>query len=108
MKLDCFEEVKRLTSEMVAIPSINKEPHGETAVARYVYNYFMDLPYFKAHPEQVMCFQTKDDFVERHSTLAYVKGTKDDLVLAYLDFLKTDKAQELIESEHLVPVEFWK
>lgn len=33
MKLDCFEEVKRLTSEMVAIPSINKEPHGETAVA---------------------------------------------------------------------------
>ena len=76
MKLDCFEEVKRLTSEMVAIPSINKEPHGETAVARYVYNYFMDLPYFKAHPEQVMCFQTKDDFVERHSTLAYVKGTK--------------------------------
>ena len=76
MKLDCFEEVKRLTSEMVAIPSINKEPHGETAVARYVYNYFMDLPYFKAHPEQVICFQTKDDFVERHSTLAYVKGTK--------------------------------
>ena len=66
MKLDCFEEVKRLTSEMVAIPSINKEPHGETAVARYVYNYFMDLPYFKAHPEQVICFQTKDDFVERH------------------------------------------
>ena len=76
MKLDCFEEVKRLTSEMVAIPSINKEPHGETAVARYVYNYFMELPYFKAHPEQVICFQTKDDFVERHSTLAYVKGTK--------------------------------
>lgn len=76
MKLDCFEEVKRLTSEMVAIPSINKEPHGETAVARYVYNYFMNLPYFKAHPEQVICFQTKDDFVERHSTLAYVKGTK--------------------------------
>ena len=23
MKLDCFEEVKRLTSELVAIPSIN-------------------------------------------------------------------------------------
>ena len=63
MKLDCFEEVKRLTSEMVAIPSINKEPHGETAVARYVYSYFMDLPYFKAHPEQVICFQTKDDWL---------------------------------------------
>lgn len=76
MKLDCFEEIKRLTSEMVAIPSINKEPGGESAVARYVYDYFKSLPYFQAHPQQVMCFQTKDDFVERHSTLAYVKGTK--------------------------------
>lgn len=76
MKLDCFEEVKRLTSELVAIPSINKEAHGETAVARYVYDYYMGLPYFQAHPEQVLCFQTKDDFVERHSTMAYVKGTK--------------------------------
>ena len=46
--------------------------------------------------------------IQRPFVHAYVKGTKDDLVLAYLDFLKTDKAQELIESEHLVPVEFWK
>ena len=76
MRLDCFEEVKRLTSELVAIPSINKEAHGETAVARYVYDYYMGLPYFQAHPEQVLCFQTKDDFVERHSTMVYVKGTK--------------------------------
>lgn len=28
MKLNSFEEVKRLTQEMVAIPSINKEPKG--------------------------------------------------------------------------------
>lgn len=76
MKLDCFEEVKRLTSEMVAIPSINKEPGGETKVAEYVYDYFMKLPYFRQNPDRVMCFQTKDDFVKRHSTLAYVKGTK--------------------------------
>ena len=46
--------------------------------------------------------------IQRPFVHAYVKGTKDDLVLAYLDFLKTDNAQELIESEHLVPVEFWK
>ena len=26
MKLNSFDEVKRLTQEMVAIPSINKEP----------------------------------------------------------------------------------
>ena len=76
MKLDCLDEVKRLTTEMVAIPSINKEPGGESAVARYVRDYFLNLPYFQKHPQQVLYFQTKDDFVERHSTLAYVKGTK--------------------------------
>ena len=46
MKLNSFDEVKRLTQEMVAIPSINKEPGGETAVARYIYDYYMGLDYF--------------------------------------------------------------
>lgn len=76
MKLNSFDEVKLLTQEMVAIPSINKEPKGETAVAQYIYDYYMGLDYFKAHPERVKIFQTKNDFVERHSTYAYVKGTK--------------------------------
>lgn len=74
MKLNCFDEVKKLTSEMVAIPSINKEPEGETKVARYVRDFYMDLPYFQDHPDQVKLLKTKDDFVDRHSTLAYVKG----------------------------------
>ena len=43
MKLDCFDEVKRLTSEMVAIPSVNKEPGGETEVAKYVKNYCAEI-----------------------------------------------------------------
>ena len=76
MKLNSCESVKQLTENMVAIPSINKEPGGESAVARYMQEFYMSLPYFQAHPEQVKCFQTKNDFVERHSTLAYVKGTK--------------------------------
>ena len=36
MKLNSFESVKQLTESMVAIPSINKEPGGESAVARYM------------------------------------------------------------------------
>ena len=36
MKLNSFDKVKQLTEEMVAIPSINKEPGGESAVARYI------------------------------------------------------------------------
>lgn len=76
MRLDSYNEVKRLTSEMVAIPSINKEPDGESAVAQYVYDYFAGLDYFKEHPDYIKKFQTKDDFVCRHSTYAFVKGTK--------------------------------
>lgn len=76
MRLDSYSEVKRLTNEMVAIPSINKEPSGESAVAQYVYDYFAGLDYFKEHPDYIKKFQTKDDFVCRHSTYAFVKGTK--------------------------------
>ena len=76
MKLNSFESVKQLTENMVAIPSINKEPGGESAVARYMQDFYMSLPYFRHIPRQVKCFQTKNDFVVRHSTLAYVKGTQ--------------------------------
>lgn len=76
MKLNSYEEVKRLTAEMVAIPSINKEPHGESNVAQYVYDFYMGLDYFKQHPTYAKKFQTKNDFVERHSTYGFVKGTK--------------------------------
>ena len=76
MKLDSFDEVKRITEEMVAIPSINKEPGGESEVAKYVYDFYMNLDYFKEHPERAKIFKTKNDFVDRHSTYAYVKGTK--------------------------------
>ena len=72
MKLHSFDKVKQLTEDMVAIPSINKEPGGESAVARYMQDFYMSLPYFQAHPEQVKCFQTKNDFVVRHSTLGCV------------------------------------
>lgn len=76
MYLNSFEEVKRLTKEMVAIPSINKVPLGETAVAKYVYDYFMAMDYFKKNPSYVKMFKTIDDSPERHSTYAYIKGTK--------------------------------
>ena len=113
MRLDCFDEVKRLTSEMVAIPSINKEPGGESAVARYVGDYYMSLPYFQAHPDQVMVFQTKNDFVERHSTIAYVKGTKGNsnktiILLGHIDTVGVDDFAQYrdyaFDTEHLPEV----
>ncbi|MCI8810989.1 MAG: M20/M25/M40 family metallo-hydrolase [Oscillibacter sp.] len=76
MYLDCFEEVKQLTKELVSIPSIVREPHGETNCAKHIHEYYMGLDYFKRHPNQTKILQTEDDFVERHSAYAYVKGTK--------------------------------
>ena len=73
MKLNSFDKVKQLTEEMVAIPSINKEPGGESAVARYIQDFYMSLPYFQAHPEQVKCFQTKNDFVVRPEAQRQIK-----------------------------------
>ena len=66
-----------------------------SAVARFVYDYFMELDYFKEHPDYVKCFQTKNDFVERHSTYAYVKGTKGDsnrtiILLGHIDTVGVD------------------
>ena len=95
MKLNSYEEVKKLTSDMVAIPSINKEPGGETAVAQFITDWYMDLPYFQDHPEQVIMFQTKDDFVERHSVISYVKGTKGNsgrtvILLGHVDTVGVD------------------
>lgn len=95
MKLNSFGEVKRLTTEMVAIPSINKEPGGESKVAKYIYDFYMNLDYFKTHPEHVKMFQTKNDFVERHSTYAYVKGTKGNsnrtvILIGHLDTVGVD------------------
>lgn len=95
MYLDCYEEVKQLTKELVAIPSIVREPHGETSCAKYIYEYYMGLDYFKQHPERAKLLQTEDDFVERHSAYAYVKGTKDNsnrtvILIGHIDTVGVD------------------
>lgn len=46
--------------------------------------------------------------LQRPFVHAYKKDTKNQNVLAYLEFLKTSTAQQLMKDEGLVPVEFWK
>lgn len=46
--------------------------------------------------------------IQRPFVHAYAKGTTDPRVLAYLEFLKTDTAQNLIKAEKLVPNKFWE
>lgn len=45
--------------------------------------------------------------LQRPFVHAYRKDTDDPLVLAYLEFLQSDEAQDLIKGEKLIPVEFW-
>ncbi|ODU58236.1 MAG: peptidase M20 [Clostridium sp. SCN 57-10] len=76
MSVQSYEEVKELTRKLVAIPSIVRAPGGETNCARAIDSYYGNLPYFQKNPTQFKMFQTVDDSVVRHSTYAYVKGTK--------------------------------
>lgn len=95
MFINCFEEVKSLTKELVAVPSIVREPGGESNCAKKVYDYYMSLDYFKENPSFVKMVKTINDFVDRHSTYAYVKGTKGNsnktiLLIGHIDTVGVD------------------
>lgn len=75
--MNFYDEVKMLTEKLVSISSINKAPGEETEVARAIDDFYSQLPYFKEHPERHILQKTRDDFIDRHSSFAYVKGTKD-------------------------------
>ncbi len=95
MYIKCYEEVKSITKDLVKIPSIVREPRGETACAEAIYKYYMSLDYFKKNPSNVKMVKTVDDFVDRHSTYAYVKGTKGNsnrtiLLIGHIDTVGVD------------------
>ena len=95
MYLNCFDEVKNLTKKLVNVPSIVRSNGGETNCAKKIYEYYLDLPYFKENPERAMMFQTLNDEIERHCVVAMVKGTKGDskktiLLIGHLDTVGVD------------------
>ncbi|MCR3956763.1 MAG: M20/M25/M40 family metallo-hydrolase [Gudongella sp.] len=75
MYLNCFDEVKNITRDLVKIPSIVRQG-GESDVAKWIYDYYMDMDYFKKNPDQVVFQETLNDEVLRHNAIALVKGTK--------------------------------
>ena len=81
MKLDCFNEVERITKKLVSIKSVNKDPNSETNIANYIYGYLFGLDYFKDHSDQVIKVKTKDDVVDRHSVVAYIKGNSNKTII---------------------------
>ena len=95
MNLDSFEKVKKLTTEMVNIPSINHAGDGgEAKVAKYVNDFYAKLPYFQAHPEQNYMFSNLEE-KDRMSNIAYLKGTKGDskrcvIMIGHIDTVGVD------------------
>ncbi len=95
MRLDCFEEVKKLTEAMVAIPSVVGVPGGETAMVDYIQDWYRALPYFQVHPEQMIRVQTKNDAVDRCSAITWLRGTKGDsrravILMGHVDTVGVD------------------
>ena len=76
MNLDSFEKVKKLTTEMVNIPSINHAGDGgEAKVAKYVHDFYAKMPYFQEHPDQNYIFGNLEE-PDRQNNICYLKGTK--------------------------------
>ena len=46
--------------------------------------------------------------LQRPFVHAYLNGTDNELVQAYLEFLQTDEAQNIFKEDKLIPQEFWK
>ncbi len=75
MYLQCYEEVKVLTKQLVKIPSVVKTS-GEADCAKEIYEYYNELDYFKENRAFLILQQTINDEIERYNTIAMVKGTK--------------------------------
>ena len=75
MYLQCYEEVKVLTKQLVKIPSVVKTS-GEADCAKEIYEYYSKLEYFKENPKFLIIQQTINDEIERYNAIAMVKGTK--------------------------------
>lgn len=75
MYLNCFEDVKDLTKELVTIPSIVKTS-GESNCAKMIYQFYSQLDYFKDRPDYLLFHQTENDEIDRHNVISIVKGTK--------------------------------
>ena len=94
MYLNCFDEVKNITRDLVKIPSIVRAG-GESDVAKWIYDYNMNLDYFKNNPGQVVFQETLNDEVTRHNAIALVKGTKGEsnrtvILMGHIDTVGVD------------------
>ena len=69
------ESMMQTAKEMVEISSINTT-EGEKTIGEYIEKYIREIGYFKAHPNQVIVRELKDDSLHRRNVLAVLIGEK--------------------------------
>ncbi|MDF2678247.1 MAG: peptidase [Bacillota bacterium] len=94
MYLNCLEEVKEITKELVKVPSIVKS-NGETNCAKKIYEFYDNLLYFNKNKEYLLFQKTENDEIKRHNVLALVRGTKGNsnktiILMGHLDTVGVD------------------
>lgn len=96
-----YEEMKELTRQLVAIPSMNGTA-GERDIADAIEAYLRAIPYFAAHPELVITQDLADDPLGRRNVMALLKGgdgTERDTILlhGHIDTVDVDDFGKLKE-----------
>lgn len=87
MKINANKKIEELTKKLVSINSVNSSLGKESNIAKYIYDYFLNFSYFKSNPEQVMLVKTKNDTIDRHSVVSYIKGkgNKTIILMGHID-----------------------
>ncbi|MDO4940672.1 MAG: M20/M25/M40 family metallo-hydrolase [Erysipelotrichaceae bacterium] len=90
-KLLLKNDIEQLTKTLVSIKSVDGFQNGETNLANYIVDYFNNLSYFKNNPEQLCLVKTKDDTLDRHSIISYIKGkgNKTIILMGHIDTVDT-------------------
>ena len=63
-----------LTKKLINIKSINGTS-GEKDIALFIEEYFRSLPYFKAHPNNILIQKIPEDALDRRSVIVVINGT---------------------------------
>ena len=95
-----YDEALALTKKLVSIPSMNNSDGGERAVADYMAAWIRELPYFKAHPDQVITQPLKDDPYDRINVVAIAFGSRSNSQRRSSPLLATQRSWRILSLEN--------
>ena len=85
------EKIYQLMKELVAIESVSCV-RGEVEAAQFIYDYFMDMPYFKANPGHAGLYKIEGDPHGRFVPYAFIRGNspKTVVIMGHFDVVGTE------------------